>query len=89
VTAGPAIVWLRDDLRVADNPALRHAVDRGGPVAVLFLLDEASPEIRPLGAASRWWLHGSLTALAAHLASRGARLTLRRGPAEEVIPALA
>jgi deoxyribodipyrimidine photo-lyase len=89
VTAGPSIVWLRDDLRVADNPALRYAVDRDGPVVVLFLLDEASPGIRPLGGASRWWLHGSLTALAADLASRGARLTLRRGPAEQVVPALA
>jgi len=89
VTAGPSIVWLRDDLRVADNLALRDAVDRGEPVAVLYLLDEVSPGIRPLGGASRWWLHGSLTALAAELASRGGRLTLRRGPAEQVIPALA
>ena len=88
MTAGPSIVWLRDDLRVADNPALRHAVDRGGPVAVVFLLDEASPGIRPLGAASRWWLHGSLVALAAELASRGGRLTLRSGPAEQAIPSL-
>lgn len=88
MTAGPSIVWLRDDLRVADNPALRHAVDRGGPVAVVFLLDEASPGMRPLGGASRWWLHGSLVALAAELASRGGQLTLRSGPAEQVIPAL-
>ncbi|MCA1942942.1 MAG: deoxyribodipyrimidine photo-lyase, partial [Yonghaparkia sp.] len=36
----PSIVWLRDDLRVADNPALSAAVDRGGPVVVLYLLDE-------------------------------------------------
>lgn len=89
MSVGPSIVWVRDDLRVADNPALRYAVDRGGPVVVVFVLDEASPGIRPLGAASRWWLHGSLTALAAELTSRGGRLTLRKGPAEEVIPALA
>jgi deoxyribodipyrimidine photo-lyase len=86
-------VWLRDDLRVADNPALRAAVDRsaagGGPVVVLFLLDEVSPGIRPLGGASRWWLHGSLSALAAELLSRGGHLTLRHGAAEEVLPAVA
>jgi len=88
VTARPSIVWLRDDLRVADNPALRAAADRGGPVAVLYLLDDVSPGIRPLGAASRWWLHGSLSALAAELEARGGRLTLRSGPAETVLPAL-
>jgi deoxyribodipyrimidine photo-lyase len=91
VTARPSVVWLRDDLRVADNPALRAAVDRGSggsPVVVLYLLDEVSPGIRPLGGATKWWLHGSLSALAAELASRGGHLTLRRGAAEEVLPAL-
>ena len=53
-TTGPAIVWLRDDLRIADNPALDAAVAHGGPVVVLYLLDEVSPGIRALGGASRW-----------------------------------
>ncbi len=82
------IVWLRDDLRLADNPALMAGVARGEPVVILYLLDEVSRGIRPLGAASRWWLHGSLTALAAQIAELGGALTLRRGPAEEVLPAL-
>jgi deoxyribodipyrimidine photo-lyase len=86
--SSPAIAWLRDDLRVADNPALRAAVDRGGPVVVLYLLDEESSEIRPLGGATRWWLHSSLSALAADLHERGGRLVLRRGAAEDVLPAL-
>ncbi|MEO6534239.1 MAG: deoxyribodipyrimidine photo-lyase [Pseudolysinimonas sp.] len=89
MTARPSIVWLRDDLRVADNPALSAAVDRGGPVVVLYLLDEVSPGIRPLGGATRWWLHGSLAALAAEVESLGGYLTLRRGSAEAVLPALA
>ena len=42
----PAIVWLRDDLRIADNPALNAAVERGGTVLVLFVLDEVSDGIR-------------------------------------------
>lgn len=83
-----SIVWLRDDLRVADNPALHAAVERGGPLVVLYLLDEMSPGIRPLGAASRWWLHHSLTALGAELESLGARLLLRRGAAETEVPRL-
>jgi deoxyribodipyrimidine photo-lyase len=88
MSTSASIVWLRDDLRVADNPALSAAVDRGGPVVVVYLLDEQSPAARPLGGASRWWLHGSLTALADDLAALGASLTLRRGPASDVIPAL-
>lgn len=84
-----SLVWLRDDLRIADNPALRAAVDSDAPVAVCFVLDEESDGIRPHGGASRWWLHGSLERLGADLHERGARLILRRGPAEAVIPQLA
>lgn len=84
----PSIVWLRDDLRVADNPALRAAVDRKAPLVVVYVLDDESEEIRPLGAASRWWLHHSLTALSADLEALGGTLTLRRGAAEDVVPAL-
>ena len=83
-----SIVWLRDDLRVADNPALLAAAERGAPVVVLYLLDEVSPGQRPLGGASRWWLHHSLAALEASLAELGTSLTLRRGAANDVLPAL-
>jgi deoxyribodipyrimidine photo-lyase len=92
VTAAPSIVWLRDDLRIADNPALRAGVDRaaaaGTGVIVLYLLDEVSPGIRALGGASRWWLHGSLTSLGEELEKRGSRLLLRRGAAETELPRL-
>lgn len=83
--ASPTLVWLRDDLRVADNPALRAAVDRGEPLVVLFILDEESPGVRALGGAARWWLHHSLASLAEHIGSLGASLVLRRGPAERVV----
>lgn len=85
---GPSIVWFRDDLRLGDHPALRAALDRGAPVVLLYLFDEESPGIRPLGGATRWWLHHSLTALAASIEERGGRLVLRRGAADEVLPAL-
>ncbi len=86
--SGPSLVWLRDDLRIADNPALRTAVDAGRPVVVFFLLDEESAGIRELGGAARWWLHHSLSALAADLESRGASLVLRRGAAAVEVPKL-
>lgn len=82
------IVWLRDDLRIADNPALAAAVERGGPVVIVYLLDGVSSGIRPLGSASRWWLHESLSRLDAELGQLGGGLTLRRGAAEEVLPTL-
>lgn len=84
----PSVVWFRDDLRLDDNPALTAAVERGGPVVAVFVLDEESDGIRPHGGAARWWLHQSLTSLTADLAAAGVRLILRRGPAEAVIAGL-
>jgi deoxyribodipyrimidine photo-lyase len=83
-----SIVWLRDDLRLADNPALRAAIDRDDHVTVVYVLDEESTGIRPLGAASKWWLHESLAALDGELRDRGSHLVLRRGRAADVIDAL-
>jgi deoxyribodipyrimidine photo-lyase len=83
---GASLVWLRDDLRLDDNPALSAAANRGGPITLLYLLDEESPGIRPLGGASRWWLHHSLEALQSVARTVGLRLTLRRGAAVRVIP---
>jgi len=80
----PSIVWFRDDLRVADNPALRAAVDDGAAVA-LYVLDEESEGLRPHGGASRWWLHHSLVSLREDLAALGIPLLLRRGDAASVV----
>ncbi|WGW12844.1 deoxyribodipyrimidine photo-lyase [Saxibacter everestensis] len=84
---GTTVVWLRDDLRVADNPALYEAARRGGQTAVLFVFDESS-DIRPLGGAARWWMHYSLQSLDAQLREIGGRLILRRGVAVDVVKQL-
>jgi deoxyribodipyrimidine photo-lyase len=78
----PVIVWLRRDLRLADNPALEHACATGAPVIPLFILDEAA---HPVGAASRVWLRRSLAALDASLRVRGSGLLLRRGASLDVL----
>lgn len=83
-----SIVWLREDLRVADNPALVEGVRAGNPVTVVFILDEVSPGFRAHGAASRWWLHHSINSLRANLEELGLELILRRGPAQEVVAEL-
>ncbi len=86
---GPTLVWFRDDLRLADNPALAAACRRGAPIVLLYVHDEESPEIRPLGGAARWWLHRSLHNFAARLGANGQTLILRRGPATTVVPDVA
>lgn len=84
----PQIVWLRRDLRMADNPALYHAA-QAGPVVAVYVLDDESPKHHSLGGASRWWLHHSLESLSKSLGARNARLVLRRGDAMEELMAVA
>ena len=85
----PTLVWFRDDLRLADNPALAAACRRGAPVVLLYVHDEKSPEVRPLGGAARWWLHESLNHLGKRLGEAGQTLILRRGRADKVVPEVA
>ena len=84
---GPTIVWFRNDLRLADNPALHAALARGQPILPIFVL-ESDNGLRPLGAASRWWLHHSLLALDGALKEAGARLHVYEGEAGAIIPDL-
>ncbi|KJS40591.1 MAG: deoxyribodipyrimidine photolyase, partial [Rhodospirillaceae bacterium BRH_c57] len=88
MTNRPVLVWFRNDLRIDDHPALRAAADSERPVAAVYVLDDAL-DGRPLGGAARWWLHHSLVRLRDNLGSLGVPLVLRRGPAADVIPALA
>jgi deoxyribodipyrimidine photo-lyase len=85
----PVIVWFRDDLRLSDHPALHAAAKSGAPVIALYVFDEASRGMRPLGGATRWWLAQSLRALQASLHVKGASLVLRRGAAAKLIPEVA
>ena len=77
------IVWLRRDLRLADNPALHVAVRHGDPVLPVVLWPAPRGEARPIvasepGGAGRWWLARSLAALDHDLTGRGSRLIVRR-----------
>lgn len=83
-----AIVWLRNDLRLSDNPAL-SAASRQHETVVAVYVHEANPELRPPGAASRWWLHHSLNSVGRSLAAIGVRLDIREGDAGSVLAALA
>jgi deoxyribodipyrimidine photo-lyase len=86
-TAGPSIVWFRNDLRLADNPALAAAQHRDEPILCLFILED-DKGLRSHGGASRWWLHHSLASLQVDLERIGARLDLFVGRAADIVPAV-
>lgn len=82
------LVWLRRDLRLADNPALYHAAE-AGPAVCVYVLDDDAAKHHAYGGASRWWLHHSLANLAQSLEAKGSKLILRRGDAVEELAKLA
>ena len=84
----PTLLWLRQDLRLADQPALAAAA-HDGPVVPVYVLDDETPKHRRMGGASRWWLHHSLEALDGAFREKGSRLILRRGKCEEELAKLA
>ena len=51
--AAPAIIWFRQDLRLADNPALNAATEGGRPVIPVFVLDDHTPGRWAFGAVAR------------------------------------
>ena len=74
----PTVIWFRQDLRLADNPALTAAL--AGSDGIIPVYIHAPEEENPWapGGASRWWLHHSLLALRSELKIRGSNLILRR-----------
>ena len=85
----PSLMWFRQDLRIADNPALIAAVAKRGPVIPVFIWSpEDEGDWKP-GAATKWWLNASLTSLDQQLRSIGSRLIIRRGPARLALQKLA
>jgi deoxyribodipyrimidine photo-lyase len=84
----PVIVWFRQDLRLADNPALRAAAASGRPVIPVYILDDDTPGSWRAGGAARWWLHHSLSALLSSLEDMDGQLILRQGSSPEVLEEL-
>jgi len=78
----PCIVWVRNDLRLHDNPALLAASKSGHPVIVCYIWSEEDQEPYPLGGASRAWLHDSLLEFSASLENK---VILRRGRYRDVL----
>lgn len=80
------IVWFRQDLRIADNPALLEAASRGEVIPLYLHEGEArTGNAHPLGGASKWWLHHSLVSLRQDLGG----LVCRHGDPRYLLPEIA
>lgn len=80
-----AMLWFRQDLRLADNPALDHARQAERLIPV-FIWDPE--QAWASGGAQQVWLHHSLQALSEALKAKGSRLIIRMGPTTETLKAL-
>nr|WP_321509570.1 deoxyribodipyrimidine photo-lyase [uncultured Celeribacter sp.] len=80
-----AIWWLRRDLRLDDNPALRAAA-KAGQVLPVFICDDS---VERLGAAPKWRLGLGLEALIQRIEAQGGQVFLRRGAARDILLELA
>ena len=76
-----AICWFRQDLRVADNPAL-FASHTHEQVLPIYILDDITAGEQQMGAASRVWLHHSLSSLNQSLDDH---LALFQGAAQDIL----
>ena len=86
MTDAPILLWMRRDLRLADNPMLAEAARTGRPLIPVFVMDDV---VASTGTAPLWRWGLSLESFDAALRGLGSRLTFRRGPAPEVLAGLA
>ncbi len=79
-----SIVWLHNDLRTRDNPALHHAASEGHVLPLFAWAPSEEKDWQP-GGAHKWWLHHSLSELAKSLTDAGSPLVLQKGPSLDAI----
>lgn len=75
------IHWFRRDLRLTDNPALRHAAAAAREVIPVYILSDWRKHHRWTGPERQEFLCGCLAALEKDVAAAGGRLVFRRGDA--------
>ncbi len=81
MTKKTTLVWLRQDLRISDNPALFAAAE-AGKILPVFILDDANAQDFKIGGASKFWLHRSLQSLNE---SFGGKLNFYVGDAQKIL----
>ena len=80
------IVWIRNDLRIEDNPALFHASESGRVLPVFIWAPHEEDKIP--GAASKVWLHYALKSFEKDLIKIGLKLTYGIGNSFDVLAQL-
>jgi len=83
-----AVWWVRRDLRLSDNQALGAAIQHGGAVVPVFIVDPALLNSPYAGKRRAAFLFGGLRALATAIEERGGRLIVRQGQPAQVLAAL-
>tara|TARA_B100001765_G_scaffold198782_1_gene150318 strand:+ start:506 stop:1945 length:1440 start_codon:yes stop_codon:yes gene_type:complete len=83
----PIIVWLRHDLRLADNPALYHAAYNKTPILPVFIYDPDAMD-RDYGAAQKWWLHHALISLRDDFKKNDVDFIVRKGDSKTILDEL-
>lgn len=72
------LVWFRNDLRLADNPALRHACAEAGEVAALFVISPTQWQQHKMAPIRQQFLLAQVDELGRALAALGIPLHLLR-----------
>lgn len=81
------LIWIRQDLRLHDNPALHAASSR--PCLITFCLEDMDAADGALGEAAKVWLHSALKSFANDLDNRcKARLLIYPGTLPQLLTAL-
>ena len=77
-----ALIWFRNDLRLADNEALNYAYKNNYEILFLYICDKNYD----LGAASKWFLHQALNSLQISLQEKyNAKLVIKSGNVTEIL----
>ena len=82
------LLWLRNNLRLADNPALDRALSECGEVLFVYVFDERIWNPTRMGPFRARFQHESLSALRKKITRRGGKIEFVRGSALEEIPKL-
>jgi deoxyribodipyrimidine photo-lyase len=88
-----AIILFRNDLRLADNPALHYAIVQGKKILPVFIYEDHfdngnEANFERLGAATKLWLHYSLKSLSESISEYGSKLLILKGDQKVVLNAL-
>ncbi|MDM5130518.1 deoxyribodipyrimidine photo-lyase [Aeromonas piscicola] len=81
------LVWFRNDLRLADNPALRHACAETGEVAALFVISPTQWRQHKMAPIRQRFMLAQVDALGRELAALGIQLHLLRVETFAELPA--